>query len=369
MNRQWTIEEAQSWHSGKSWFCGFNYVPRYAVNSTEQWQDAAFDSKLIDEELGWAEAMGLRSCRVFLQYLVWRSERAAFTRNFSRFLALAARRRISVMPVLFDDCGFSGKQPYLGPQDAPVPGIHNSGWTPCPGIALADSPERWNELQEYVADIVGRHRRDERILAWDIYNEPGGSNRNEKSIPLLRAAFAWARAQDPIQPLTAGAWGPDKPNPCDPVDLELSDIITFHAYGDRDAVARTIAGLGKYRRPMICTEWMARSAPGNEQVLFTHLPLFKAEKVSSYVWGLAHGKTQTHYPWGSKPGGPEPSVWFHDLLHPDGRPYRQAEVDFIKTATHRQTIEIDVVSGTLDVMKMLEEPVSSPCARTFPTAS
>ena len=45
------------------------------------------------------------------------------------------------------------------------------------------------------------------------------------------------------------------------------------------------------------------------------------------------GKTQTTLPWDSwerpytlRP----PTLWFHDLLHGDGTPYRQREVDIVK---------------------------------------
>lgn len=51
-------------------------------------------------------------------------------------------------------------------------------------------------------------------------------------------------------------------------------------------------------------------------------------------WGFVDGKTQTTLPWDSwqrpytlRP----PPVWFHDLLHRDGTPYRAREVEIIKS--------------------------------------
>jgi hypothetical protein len=29
----------------------------------------------------------------------------------------------------------------------------------------------------------------------------------------------------------------------------------------------------------------------------------------------------------------EPAVWFHEIFHPDGRPYRAEEVEFIRRMT------------------------------------
>ena len=45
------------------------------------------------------------------------------------------------------------------------------------------------------------------------------------------------------------------------------------------------------------------------------------------------GKTQPRLPWNSwqRPYTLEqPTIWFHDVLHADGTPYRQAEVDMIR---------------------------------------
>jgi hypothetical protein len=53
-------------------------------------------------------------------------------------------------------------------------------------------------------------------------------------------------------------------------------------------------------------------------------------------WGFVDGKTQTRYPWDSwqKPyTQSQPSVWHHDVFHPDGKPYRQAEADQIRALT------------------------------------
>jgi hypothetical protein len=52
-------------------------------------------------------------------------------------------------------------------------------------------------------------------------------------------------------------------------------------------------------------------------------------------WGFVAGKSQTTLPWDSwvKPYtykvDPQP-IWFHDVLHPDGTPYRQREAEILK---------------------------------------
>jgi hypothetical protein len=55
-----------------------------------------------------------------------------------------------------------------------------------------------------------------------------------------------------------------------------------------------------------------------------------------YNWGFVAGKTQTYLPWDSWQHPylqSQPAVWFHEVLWPDGTPYRQAEVDLIRRLT------------------------------------
>jgi len=68
---RWTANRAWDWYQSQPWLCGFNFIPRTAINSTEMWQRETFDLEIIDQELAWAEDIGFNSCRVFLQYLVW----------------------------------------------------------------------------------------------------------------------------------------------------------------------------------------------------------------------------------------------------------------------------------------------------------
>jgi len=45
------------------------------------------------------------------------------------------------------------------------------------------------------------------------------------------------------------------------------------------------------------------------------------------------GKSQTYLPWDSwqRPYVLEqPPVWFHDVFHPDGTPYREREAELIR---------------------------------------
>jgi hypothetical protein len=321
----WSREKAGEWYEGKKWILGFNYVTSTAVNSTEMWQDESFDAAAMERELALASRYGYNSCRVFLQYLVWREEGEVFARNFERFLAMAGKNGLTVLPILFDDCAFAGKEPYLGKQDEPKPGIHNGGWTPSPGFTLADDPARQGSLKEYVQSLVGAHENDGRIIAWDLYNEPGNSGREHKTLPLLKKTFEWARECNPSQPLTSGifAW-----KDYDLACAELSDLISFHDYGGIEGTKQRIQRVREYGRPLLCTEWLHRP---NGNTLESHLPLFKAENIGAYHWGLVNGKTQTWLNWDQSKNTPEgTALWQHDIFTPDLKPYSEAEAAFIR---------------------------------------
>src|SRR6185369_3919736 len=89
-------------------------------------------------------------------------------------LEIASRHHIRPVLVLFDSCW--DPSPQLGPQHPPIPGVHNSGWVQSPGAkALADTSQ-YPRLQKYVQGIVGKFAKDDRILAWDVWNEPGAGN-------------------------------------------------------------------------------------------------------------------------------------------------------------------------------------------------
>jgi len=323
---RWTAGKARAWAGAQPWTLGCNYIPRTAINTLEMWQAATFDPAIIDQELGWAEDLGFNSVRVFLHYLLWQQDAGGFLKRLERFLEIADRHHIGTMFVLFDDC-WNAKFA-LGPQPAPRPGVHNSGWVQCPGPQLLESPERWAILETYTRGVVGFFREDRRVLAWDLYNEPGNSNYGSRSLPLLTNVFAWARAASPRQPLTVGIWDESAElAELNKLQAARSDIISFHSYQTKADAEKRIAALKAYGRPLICTEYMARTAGSRFEDI---LPLFKANEIGAMNWGFVSGKTQTIFPWGSKEGGPEPAVWFHDVLRPDGAPYLAAEAELIR---------------------------------------
>jgi len=214
---RWTPAEAQAWYTKQKWPVGSNYIPANAINQLEMWQEASFDPATIDKELGWAQAMGMTTMRVFLHDALWQQDAPGFKKRIDTFLAIASRHGIKPLLVLFDSCW--DPDPKLGPQHPPIPGVHNSGWVQGPGSRALADPSQYPRLESYVKDVVGQFAKDDRILGWDVWNEPDNSNGNsypdrsqarfDQVALLLPQVFAWARSADPSQPLTSGIWHHD----------------------------------------------------------------------------------------------------------------------------------------------------------------
>ena len=347
---KWSIEESQNWYSQNSWIVGCNYLPSNAINQLEMFQEETFDVEINKKELSWARQLGFNSVRVYLHDLLW-SDPVGFSERLNILLDICASLEIKPLLVLFDDC--HRPYPKLGVQPKPVSGVHNSGWKQSPGMAIVNGihEEQSNNLEiirlkKFVTEILNNFKDDQRILMWDIYNEPGQFGIGDKSLTLLELTWKWAYEVRQSQPLTAcldGSVGEGNIK----LNAENSDIITFHTY-EGEKLQETIDKLKVHKRPLICTEYMAREFGSTFEF---SLPIFKENNIGCYNWGLVAGKSQTHFGWSTildlqkkKEDGifledgddiPEPEIWFHDILRKDGTAYNENEVEFIKAITTR----------------------------------
>lgn len=348
---RWPAEKANAWQEKTPWLVGANFTPAYSINQLEMFQADTFDLAAIDKELGWAEDLGFTSMRVYLHHLLWEQDAEGFLKRLDQFLATADKHHIGVMFVLFDSCW--DPNPELGKQRAPQQGLHNSGWVQSPGAKDLRDPSRRALLEAYVKGVVGEFKDDPRVQVWDVWNEPDNMNNNSYGennlkqepqeklklvLEMLPKTFDWARQAGATQPLTSGVWlsdrkaDPKRLNEIEKVQLAQSDVISFHCYDGLERLKTWVNHLRPLGRPLICTEYMARP---NGSEFDPILGYFAEQKIGAYNWGFVAGKSNTIYPWDSwqKPYADEPPVWFHDIFRADGTPYRQAEVDYIRSVS------------------------------------
>lgn len=342
---KWTPKQAQNWRNAlPEKMAGANYINRDSINQIEMWSAESFNPAQIDQELGWAQELGFNTVRVFLHDLVWEKDPEGFLQRMEKFLQIADSHKIKPLFVFFDSCW--NPIASLGRQPAPREGVHNSGWVQSPARAQLFDKSHWGALKMYVVSVISRFGNDPRVLGWDIFNEPAQlqgkkfgdeSDKIEFVRELLQKSFEWARSANPSQPVTAGVYegrpfkeGKEDSKHLNGIMLSESDVISFHVYSDINATKECVENLKRFKRPMICTEYMARPVKSTFDPILGYLV---DNGVIAINWGFVNGKSQTIYPWDSwekKYTQKTLPVWFHDILNPDGTPYDKAEAAYIK---------------------------------------
>ncbi len=354
----WTKDQAWEWYRAQPWIRGCNYMPASCANRVDQWQELGCEERFaeMDRELQVAEEIGFNTLRLLVElqgFGVWLADREGFMERFERALSVMADHGMRAIVVLGNDCMRPKRiwqLPKPGPQSFDL-GYHGGrrlsqhGSFPGEmGYSQVDDPELKPKFFEMCAELLGKYRDDGRILFWNLWNEPGMSGRGTVSVEPLRELFELAWAINPVQPLAADVWGGDYG--CDPSSVnqaqvlagELSDIVSYHCYGNYETQVRLIRTLRRhYGRPLVNTEWLARILHND---VFSAYPLFYIEGIGCTCWGFVAGKYQTFEPWecmwrSLEAGAAESrdwdfSKWFHDLYRPSLHPYDPKEIDVIK---------------------------------------
>lgn len=349
---RWSKEKAWEWYNARPWLRGCNYMSADCANRTDQWQEYGFEERLAttERELRLMKDTGFNTVRIIPEFIVWKEDHDGFMERLERYLALLDKYGICAMIVLANDCmppasetwrmTTLGEQKFdLGYHGGRRNSQHGKNTDVGPHPFLDDAALR-EEYFLMVREIVGKYKDDCRVCVWDVYNEPGNSNRSSITLPVLKRMFETVREILPSQPLTAGVWNlpadPEVPaGELNQYCLDNSDIISYHCYVNYLEHIKIIKRLKSEGRPLLNTEWLGRCF-GND--VFSLFPLFYLERIGCYNWGFVAGKYQTYEPWEGtwseyfegKATDVDFTKWFHDLYRPNHRPYDPKEIELIK---------------------------------------
>ena len=344
---RWSEERAWEWHDKNGWMAGTNFNPSTAINQLEFFQKETFDLETIDQELRWSAELGMKMHRVYLHNLLWDQDSIGFLKRLNAYLKISEMHQLKTMFVLLDDVWHP--LPKLGKQPDPIPFVHNSGWVQAPGAEILGDSLRHDELKNYIKGVVSHFKDDQRVVAWDLYNEPDNvasdpgrdvlelKDKYIYTFALLKKVVQWTREVNPSQPLTVGLWKGDhtlwgtlkKLRPLERFMVKNSDVISFHSYDGPQITKEKINALKNYNRPILCTEYLART---NGSTFEAILPIFKKNGIHAINWGFVAGKTNTIFPWSSWRTDFDsiPKIWHHDIYRKDKSPFSESEITLLK---------------------------------------
>ena len=349
MKERWTIQQANEWYAKQGWLRGCNFIGSDCANRLDMFQRYKAEEKLAtaERELALCQKIGFNTVRIWLSFDVYYAEPDSFMDILEQYVTLCAKYGQKLMLVLAHEEDLPRGDVFIPKpmgEQAYAMGRHQGRFPLTPEQKemtprhYMEYPELRDTYLEMVHRVVGKYAKDERVFCWNIMNEPGIALK-ERSVEILEALFAAARAEDPIQPLCADVWRSFTDGRIRTVEeqtaYDLSDVISFHSYRSYQRVVEEIHTMQKMGRPILFTEWLHRINHNNVQEMY---PLFYLTNVANYCWGFVVGKTQTHEPWSTmweewdrgEGRNYDFTKWQHDLFRPNLRPYDPYEIEIIE---------------------------------------
>jgi len=219
---------------------GFNYDGSWGTSGLDLWQHHDHGTMAVEIARGKRYFPKWNVARWWLSDQAFQRNPERFLANFEAGLSIFAEHGIKVMPLLFNRwrdpvCDFGGVS-----LEHIVPGLSNMSGQVADLFAYVDPSPREPALIErlhrnYLETVVGTHKDDARIFAWDLCNEPlMGPYVADPSSSVRAAELRWlswcrdvCKHVGVSQPLTVGNY----PNPvAEELTEPISDFISIHPY-------------------------------------------------------------------------------------------------------------------------------------------
>ena len=318
-----------AWNTS-TWF-GAAYTPSPAGNQL-WWHEYEAYAHIVEKELRAVRSVyGFTALRTFIHNMVYDAAPATFIANIGRYLTLCHSLGIKPGFVFFDDC-WNSAGATIPDSCVPIKGRHNGCWMQSPQAVQRTNISRF---QSYVTDIVSAFRDDDRVLYWEIYNEPNTSNFTQT---LRNAAYGWATAVKPVSPVIS-CWG-DNPN---------TQIVDEHRY-DQDFTGWTADVYANPSKGGVVTEGGSRwfqgydSDAGSTKLVMAWLQALREAYAAGKVpfvpgmivsWEVNVGNSHTRWHWSTPDNAPEPTIPWDAHIFSDQTPISYTEAGLIRRYTTR----------------------------------
>lgn len=194
------------------------------------------------------------------------------------------------------------------------------------------------EYEQIIRTVVRAYADEDRIVFWDLWNEPRFEDREEtyEQLDIIEQMVEWCRSENLRQPITSSIiWATIKEDSKSlkrMAEVEsMMDIHNFHYYNCAinfgENIYRMMDFLKKLGdRPMVATECLTRT---NGSGIPSTFAAFSKYHVNFYIWGLYVNDRNWETRWGESTYDPYDPM-FHNILYSDGDAYDSREIDMIR---------------------------------------
>jgi len=224
-------------YPGYGWLRGFSVVPSWGARIEEAWW--AYDPDRMREEIAPARTVHANCIRLWIEFSAWMADPDRVTERFLDAVGAVGEAGMKAMPCLFNRW-------------------HDPDWD-YGGTYAEHLFRNWEPMLAYVRALVEPLAADDRILVWDLCNEPQAAaletETDRREFAWLSAVAAAVRGCGARQPVTVGTMVGGNID----VFAPLCDVLCGHPYA-RDAagldaaIADFAAKARAYGKPLLVNE-------------------------------------------------------------------------------------------------------------------
>lgn len=193
---------------GYGWLRGFSVVPSWGARIEQAWWD--YHSDRMHEEVALARQVHSNCIRLWIEFSAWMADPDRITVSFMDAVDAISDAGMKVMPCLFNRW-------------------HDSDWD-YGGTYTEHLYRNWSPMLQYVRALVEPLATDERVLIWDLCNEPQAvaltSDADKREFDWLRTIADCVRGCGVKQPITIGTMSGGNID----VFAPLCDVLCGHPY-------------------------------------------------------------------------------------------------------------------------------------------
>lgn len=195
-------------YSGYGWLRGFSVVPSWGARIEQAWW--GYHPERMREEVALARQAHANCLRLWIEFPAWMADPERVTASFFDAVDAIAEAGMKTMPCLFNRW-------------------HDADWD-YGGTYTEHLYRNWEPMLQYVRALVQPLAADERVLIWDLCNEPQAmdttSDVNQRELAWLRAIADCARGCGVRQPITIGTMSGGNIESFAPI----CDVLCGHPY-------------------------------------------------------------------------------------------------------------------------------------------